>query len=158
MAAAVQVLADHPDQWALLAEHPELAPQAVEELMRHSPIVFAALRVATTDVELGDLGDIVVPAGAYVIANTAAANRDPAVYDDPDRLDITRHGAAPMTTFGGGVHYCLGAHLARIELAEALKDITRRMPHARCTGPAPWKPIAGISGPTSLLIAFDAGH
>jgi cytochrome P450 len=155
LAAAVQVLSDHPDQWALLAEHPELAPQAVEELMRHSPIVFTALRVATTDVELGD---VLVPAGAYVIANTAAANRDPAAYDDPDRLDITRQGAASMATFGGGVHYCLGAHLARVELAEALKVITRRMPHARCTGPAPWKPIAGISGPTSLPIAFDAGH
>ena len=92
-----------------------------------------------------------------MIANTAAANRDPAAYDDPDRLDITRQGAAPMLTFGGGVHYCLGAHLARLELAEALKVITRRMPHARCTGPAPWKPIAGISGPTSLPIAFDTG-
>jgi cytochrome P450 len=158
LAAAVQVLSDHPDQWALLAEHPELAPQAVEEVMRHSPIVFAALRVATTDVELGDLGDIVVPAGAYVIANTAAANRDPAAYDDPDRLDITREGAAPMLTFGGGVHYCLGAHLAKLELAKALKIITRRMPHPRCTCPAPWKPMAGISGPTSLPIAFDAGH
>lgn len=158
LAAAVQALAEHPDQWALLAEHPELAPQAVEELMRHSPIVFAALRVATTDVELGHLGDlrdIVVPAGAYVIANTAAANRDPAAYDDPDRLDITRQGAPPMTTFGGGVHYCLGAHLARLELAEALKVITRRMSHPRCTGTAPWKPIAGISGPTSLPIAFS---
>jgi cytochrome P450 len=155
LAAAVQVLADHPDQWALLAERLELAPQAVEELMRHSPIVFAALRVATTDVELGG---VLVPQGAYVIANTAAANRDPAAYDDPDRLDITRQGAPPMTTFGGGVHYCLGAHLARLELAEALKVITRRMPHARCIGPAPWKPIAGISGPTSLPIAFDAGH
>jgi cytochrome P450 len=155
LAAAVQVLSAHPGQWALLAEHPEFAPQAVEELMRHSPIVFASLRVATTDVELGG---VLVPAGAFVLANTAAANRDPAVYDHPDRLDISREGAAPMLTFGGGVHYCLGAHLARIELAEALKGITRRMPNARCAGPVPWKPVAGISGPTSLPIAFDAGH
>ena len=155
LAAAVQVLSDHPDQWALLAEQPELAPKSVEELMRHSPIVFAALRVATTDVELDG---VLIPAGTYVIANTAAANRDPAVYDDPDRLDITRRGAAPMLTFGGGVHYCLGAHLARLELAEALKVITRRMPNARCIGPVSWRPIAGISGPTSLPIAFDAGY
>ena len=154
LAAAVQVLSDHPDQWALLAEHPELAPKAVEELMRHSPIVFASLRVATTDVELGG---VIIPAGAFVLANTAAANRDPAVYDDPERIDITRQGPAPMLTFGGGVHYCLGAHLARVELAEALKVITRRMPNARCTGPIPWKPPAGISGPTSLPIAFAAG-
>jgi cytochrome P450 len=154
LAAAVQVLSDHPDQWALLAKHPELAPKAVEELMRHSPIVFASLRVATTDVELGG---VIIPAGAFVLANTAAANRDPLVYDDPDRLDITREGAAPILTFGGGVHYCLGIHLARIELVEALRVITRRMPNARRTGPAPWKPPAGISGPTSLPITFDAG-
>jgi cytochrome P450 len=154
-AAAVQVLSDHPDQWALLAEHPELAPKAVEELMRHSPIVFASLRVATTDVELGG---VLIPAGAYVLANTAAANRDPAVYEHPDRLDLTRQCPAPMLTFGGGAHYCLGAHLARVELAEALQVITRRMPNARHTGPVPWKPLAGISGPTSLPIEFDAGH
>ena len=55
--------------------------------MRHSPIIFATLRVATSDVELGG---VLIPKGAYVLANTAAANRDPAVYDDPDRLDITR--------------------------------------------------------------------
>lgn len=60
-----------------------------------------------------------------------------------------------MLTFGGGVHYCLGAHLARVELAEALKVITRRMPNTRRTGPAPWKPPSGMSGPTSLPIAFD---
>ena len=74
LAAAVQVLSEHPDQWALLAEHPELAPKAVEELMRHSPIVFASLRVATTDIEPDD---VLIPAGTFVLANTAAANRDP---------------------------------------------------------------------------------
>jgi cytochrome P450 len=155
LAAAVQVLSDYPDQWALLAKHPELAPKAVEELMRHSPIIFATLRVATTDI---DLGGVLIPEGACVFANTAAANRDPAIYDDPDRFDITREGPAPMLTFGGGAHHCLGAHLARIELAEALRVITRRMPHTRRTGPAPWKPPAGISGPSSLPLAFDAGY
>jgi cytochrome P450 len=155
LAAAVQVLSDYPDQWALLAKHPELAPKAVEELMRHSPIIFATLRVATTDI---DLGGVLIPEGACVFANTAAANRDPAIYDDPDRLDITRDGPAPMLTFGGGVHHCLGAHLARIELAEALRVITRRMPNVQRIGPVPWKPPAGISGPSSLPIAFDAGY
>lgn len=152
LAAAVQALCTQPEQWALLAQDPELAPRAVEELIRHSPIIFAALRVATTDI---DLGGVLVPAGAYVLANTAAANRDPARYDTPDRLDITREGAAPIQTFGGGAHYCLGVHLARIELVEAMRVITRRMSNARRIGPAPWKPPAGISGPTSLPIAFD---
>ncbi len=155
LAAAVGDLCDHPEQWALLAEHPELAPQAVEELMRHSPVIFATMREAVEDVELGGVR---VPADTLVIVNTAAANRDPAIYDDPDCLDITREGPATMLTFGGGIHYCLGAHLARLELAEALRVITQRMPNPHRTGPAPWKPLVGITGPTTLPIEFDAGH
>jgi cytochrome P450 len=80
------------------------------------------------------------------------------VYDEPERLDITREGPPPMLTFGGGVHYCLGAHLARLELAEALKVVTRRMPDAHRSGSTPWKPITGVSGPTTLPIEFDAGY
>ena len=155
VAASVHVLCDHPDQWALLARHPELATNAVEETMRHSPIAGAALRTALEDVELAG---VVIPAGTLVIANTAAANRDPAVYDNPDRLDITREGAPAMQTFGAGMHYCLGANLARLELAEALSVMTRRMPNARRTGPAPWKPLTGLSGPATLPIEFDTGH
>jgi cytochrome P450 len=152
LAAAVHVLCDHPDQWALLGRHPELAASAVEETMRHSPIAWGTLRVALEDVELSG---VMIPAGTLVVANTASANRDPAVYDHPDRLDITREGAAPMQTFGAGMHYCLGASLARLELAEALAVITRRMPNACRTGPAPWKPLTGLSGPTTLPIQFD---
>ena len=155
LAAAVQILCDHPNQWALLAEHPELAPRAVEEAMRHSPVVCMTMRKATADVELGG---VVIPAGTLVMANMAAANRDPAVYPDPDRFDITRDGSLGMQTFGGGVHYCLGTHLARLELAEALTVITRRMPNPRCTGPVPWKPLTGMSGPTTLPINFDTGY
>lgn len=153
LAAAVQTLADHPGQWELLAEHPELAPQAVEELMRHSPIVLGAMRTTRVEVELAGMR---FPAGSLVIANTAAANRDPAVYDQPDRLDITRRDAPAMLSFGGGMHYCLGAHLARLEMAEALRVITARMSNVRCPGPAPWKPMTGISGPATLPLAFDA--
>jgi cytochrome P450 len=155
LAAAAQVFADHPDQWELLAARPELAHAAVEEVMRHSPVIFNAVRQATGDVELGPVR---VPAGAFVMASTAAANRDPAMYDDPERLEITRDEPPAMLTFGGGVHYCLGAHLARVELAEALTVLARRMPNLRRTGPAPWKSIFEISGPTTLPVAFDAGH
>ncbi len=155
LAASVQVLCDHPDQWALLARHPELAANAVEETMRHSPVTFTVLRTAIEDVELGG---VVIPAGTMVFANTAAANRDPAVYDDPDRLDITREAPPAMLTFGGGAHYCLGANLARRELAEALTVMTQRMPRPRRTGPAPWKPKAAITGPITLPIEFEAGH
>jgi hypothetical protein len=72
--------------------------------MRHSPVIFTTMRKAVEDVELAGVR---MPAGMQVIVNTAAANRDPAVYDDPDRLDITCEGPATMLTFGGGIHYCL---------------------------------------------------
>jgi cytochrome P450 len=153
LAASVQVLCDHPDQWALLGRHPELAVNAVEETMRHSPIAWGTLRVALEDVELAG---VMIPAGTLVVANTASANRDPAVYDNPDQLDITRKGAPAMQTFGAGMHYCLGANLARLELAEALTVITQRIPNARRTGPAPWKPLTGLSGPTTLPIEFES--
>lgn len=146
LAASVQILCDHPDLWALLADHPELASNAVEETMRHSPVAFGALRTAVDDVEVAG---IFIPAGTMLVANTAAANRDPAVYGDPDHLDITRAGASAIQTFGAGMHYCLGANLARLELAEALAVMTRRMPTARRTGPAPWKPLTALSGPAA---------
>jgi cytochrome P450 len=155
LSAAVQALCDHPEQWDLLAARPELAPQAVEELMRYHPVIFGTFRQSVEDVELDG---VTVPAGTHLMVNTAAANRDPAVYDGPDRLDISREGPASMLTFGGGIHYCLGAHLARAELTEALTVITRRLPNPRRSGPAPWKPLVGITGPTTLPIEFDAGH
>lgn len=151
LAASGHVLCDHPDQWARLARQPELAHRAVEETMRIAPVSIGALRTAVEDVELAE---VLIPAGTLVLANTAAANRDPAVYPDPDRLDITRAGAPPMQTFGGGTHYCLGVHLARLELAEGLAVMTRRMPHAQRTGPAPWKPLTALSGPVTLPISW----
>src|SRR5271166_7141739 len=154
LAASVDVLCEHPDQWALLAEHPELAPSAVEETIRHSPIACGTLRVVTEDT---DFAGVVFPAGTMVLVNTFAANRDTTVYDDPDRFDISRDAPPAVLTFGGGIHYCLGANLARLELAEALKILTRRMPDPSRTGPAPWKPMMGLSGPTTLPIAFSRG-
>ncbi|MEB4212359.1 cytochrome P450 [Mycobacterium sp. 94-17] len=155
LGAAAHVLCDHPEQWALLGRHPELAAGAVDELIRHSPMTFVTLRVAVADVEVAG---VVIPSGTIVVVNTGAANRDPVVYDDPDRLDIRRQGAPPPQTFGSGVHYCIGASLARLELAEALTVMTRRMPNVRRTGPAPWKPVNALGGPITLPLEFDIGH
>ncbi|AYE93620.1 cytochrome P450 [Mycobacterium paragordonae] len=152
LGAAAHVLCDHPDQWALLGRRPELAAQAVHELIRHSPITFITLRVALEDVELAG---VTIPAGTIVVVNTGAANRDPAVYADPSRLDITRVGCPPIQTFGGGMHYCLGANLARLELAEALTVMTQRMPNARRTGPAPWRPVNALGGPVTVPVRFE---
>jgi cytochrome P450 len=152
LAAAVDVFCDFPDQWALLAERPELAMKAVEEVMRFCPVIFGAMRMTTEDVELDG---VLIPQGTFVMCNTAAANHDPDVYVDPDRFDITRDGAAPMQTFGAGAHYCLGANLARREMAEALIVLASRMPNLRRDGIAQWKPIIGITGPATLPVAFD---
>jgi cytochrome P450 len=153
LAASLQVLLDHPEQWAMLREQPELAMPAVEESMRHSPAVCSTVRSVNEDVEFGGY---TFPSGTFIFVNSFAANRDPGIYEEPDRFDITREGAPAVLTFGGGVHYCLGANLARLELAEALKILSRRMPDARRAGTAPWKPMLGMSGPTSLPVEFGA--
>ena len=76
------------------------------------------------------------------------------MYDAPERLNITRDAPPAMLTFGGGNHFCLGAHLARVELAEALTTLTQRLSHPRRTADAPWKPVIGISGPTELIVDY----
>lgn len=92
------------------------------------------VRRATTDVELAEVR---IAAGTLVIVNTAAANRDPAVYPDPDRFDITRDAVPAMLTFGGGAHYCLGAALARLEARTLLTHLLKRFPDlALASGPA----------------------
>ncbi|KLO29277.1 cytochrome P450 [Mycolicibacter heraklionensis] len=151
LAAAMQVLVDHPDQWKTLSRCPELVPQAVEEVLRYAPVNFRVLRKAVVDV---DLGGVTFPSGSFVVANTAAANRDPAAFEDPDHFDIARTGTPAMLTFGGGVHYCLGVHLARIELVEALRVLTARMSNPRQIGPAPWKPVTELTGPQVLPLEF----
>jgi cytochrome P450 len=123
--------------------------------MRYRPIGFALPRIATEDVELAGVR---IPAGTIVLANTAAANRDPAAFSDPDRFDITRDNAVGTLSFGSGAHYCLGSHLARLELAQALTVMAHRMPNLRRTGPAPWPSMIGVTGPATLPIEFDAGH
>ncbi|MCV6976044.1 cytochrome P450 [Mycobacterium bourgelatii] len=152
LAASMHVLCERPDQWELLTERPELAMHAVEETMRHSPIACGTLRLVSEDAEIGGY---LFPAGTMILVNTAAANRDPTVYDDPARVDITRQGVPAILTFGGGIHYCLGANLARRELAEALTVLTRRMRNLRIVGPAPWKPMVSLGGPFSLPIEFE---
>jgi cytochrome P450 len=153
VAAALEVFCDYPEQWALLGERPELAMKAVEEVMRFSPVIFGAMRMTTEDVEIGGA---MIPAATFVMCNTAAANHDADVFVEPERFDITREDAAPMQTFGAGAHYCLGANLARREIATALSTMASRMPNLRRDGIAQWKPMAGISGPATLPIAFDA--
>lgn len=154
LACSVALLAQHPEQWAALAEDPALGAQAVEETMRRLGSVRATLRFAAEDT---DYRGVLFPAGTLVTASLAGANHDPEVWSDPDRLDITRPiSGAPQLTFGSGIHYCMGASLARAELQEALPLLARRMRHIRIDGEVEWKPpTVAIWGPARLPLAFD---
>jgi cytochrome P450 len=115
----------HPEQLALVREDPASVEPAVEELLRWLSIVPAGiLRTTTTEVTLAGH---TIPAGALVAASLVAANRDPALVEDPDQLDITR-GALGHMAFGHGVHHCLGAPLARMEMTVAFPALLRRFP------------------------------
>ena len=156
LACSVALLVQHPEQWAALADEPSLAAQAVEETMRRLGTVRATLRFAAED---ADYRDVLFPAGTLVTAALAAGNHDPEVWSDPDQLDITRPvSAAAQLTFGSGIHYCMGASLARAELQEALPLLAQRMRHARIDGEIEWKPpTVAIWGPSRLPLAFDTG-
>jgi cytochrome P450 len=154
LAAAIQLFCDYPDRWKLVPDTASEATSVVDEVMRFSPVILGTARSAGEDVEL--LG-VDIPAGTLVALNTAAANRDPAVFPDPDHFDISRAGASPHLTFGGGIHYCLGVHLAKAELAEALVQMRAKWPTVEQTGPAPWKPVVGISGPSTLPVRVLSG-
>ena len=117
-------LARHPEQLAELRASPGLMPRAVEEMLRYDSSVQLTGRTALTDLEFGGQP---IARGEQVLALIAAANRDPAVFTDPDRFDITRDEAKPLS-FGGGIHFCLGAQLARIEADEALRVLLERLP------------------------------
>src|ERR1700688_2914554 len=116
----------NPDQLALLKANPALITNAIEEFLRYDSSVQSTGRVALEDID--DLGGKKIPKGEAVLCLLGSANRDPAVYPDrPDRLDITRPNVRPLS-FGGGIHFCLGAQLARIEAEVAIATLLRRLP------------------------------
>ena len=153
LGCSLSLFAAHPDQWRLLAEHPELAPRAVEETMRYFGTVRGTARFASEDIEYRD---VVFPAGTFIGLSLAQANRDPSIFDDPAGFDIMRDPPnKPQLTFGSGIHYCLGAALARAEQQEALTILARRLPDLELAGEIVWKPASvGIFGPERLPVRF----
>ena len=120
------VLLTNPDQLALLRDRPDLVPAAVEELLRYVPLGAASsfARYATEDLELGG---VQIRAGEPVLGSLSSANRDGDIFDDPDLVDVTRE-SNPHIGFGHGVHHCVGAQLARMELQVALGTLLARLP------------------------------
>ena len=153
VAAAVDVFCDHPEQWDLLAEQPELAMKAVEEVMRYSPVVFAAMRIATEDVELAD-------------SPSRQALSSCATPPPPTATQASSTSRIASTSRARVPHRCRPSAQVRItawartsprrELAEALRVMASRMRNLRHYGPSVWKPIVGITGPATLPVQFDA--
>lgn len=152
LASGLYLFAQHPDQWESLAREASLLPGAVEEILRFAPVGPTLERIAEEDVELDGLQ---IARGAHVVVALAAVNRDPALFPEPDRFDITRRPQRPHLTFGGGRHTCLGLHLARAELQEALACLTRRLTALRLTGEVRWSMPLGFQGPRALPMAFS---
>lgn len=165
LAHAIRLLAEHPDQWALLAARPELAAAAVEEALRFEPITPFTARIVVEELTFRD---VTFPAGTIVMVCTFTGNRDLPAEEgggaagegpggDPDQFDITAdRGRARALTFGAGVHYCLGANLARVELQEALAFLAPRMPQLELTGEPVFEGITGIYGLAELPLRFAA--
>ena len=155
LGCSIALFAEHPEQWKLLAEQPELAGKAVEETMRYFGAVRATGRFASEDIEYKG---VLFPKGTLVTPSLSIANRDETVFNDANIFDITREPAGqPQMTFGSGIHYCLGAALARAEQQEALPIMAQRMKNLRIDGTVTWKPsTVAIFGPENMPISFDA--
>lgn len=148
---ALQTLLEHPAQWRLLAERPELGGSAVEEVMRVNPTVTWVTREALEDVEFQGLH---IPRGGIVQMLSHAAGTDPRAMADP-AFDITQV-RPPHHGFGAGVHHCLGHFVARTDLSVALPLLARRMPDARPDGPGEWLPVSGNTGAVRFPVSFRA--
>jgi cytochrome P450 len=150
LAHAVRLFAAHPDQWELLAERPELAGAAVEEVIRFEPITPFTARLLHEEVEYRD---VTFPAGTVLMVCAFTGNRDGV--DGGFDISADRGDAKPLT-FGAGIHYCLGANLARAELQEALAFLPARMPGLALDGEPELGSVHGIYGLDSLPIRWNS--
>jgi cytochrome P450 len=157
LAHAVRLLAEHPDQWELLRADPGLAEQAVEEALRYEPITPFTARILVEDMVYRD---VTFPEGTIVMVCAFTGNRDldadAAGRSGVDTFDIAadRDRARPLT-FGAGVHYCVGANLARAELQEGLQFLARRVDRLELDGEPVFEGVSGIYGLSSLPVRFS---
>jgi cytochrome P450 len=148
---AVRRLLENREQWAAICADPALIPGAVEEVLRYDTSVVAWRRVTTRAVAVGG---VEVPAGAKLMLMLAAADRDPARFPDPDAFDVRRADAARHLAFGKGIHFCLGAPLARMEVRIVLELLTRQAPDLELVPDQEltFPPNVAFRGPRRLLL------
>jgi cytochrome P450 len=149
LAHAIRLFAEHPGQWALLADDPGLVPRAVSEVLRFEPVTPFTARICLEQIEHRD---VIFPPGTIVAVCAERANRQG---DDGERFDITAVRDARLLTFGAGMHYCLGANLARAELEEALAFLAPRTKHLSLDGPPQLGGVEGIYGIDKLPIIWS---
>jgi cytochrome P450 len=157
LAHAIRLLAEHPEQWALLAGDTSLAEQAVEEALRYEPITPFTVRITTEELTFRD---VTFPVDTIVMVCAFTGNRDLAEEErgagGPEEFDISAdRGRARALTFGAGVHYCLGANLARLELQEGLAFLAERMKQLELDGEPVYESVSGIYGLAELPIRFS---
>jgi cytochrome P450 len=150
---ALALFAEYPEQWALLGKDPSLAQRAVEEVLRFSGAVGGTIRFASEDIEYNG---VLFPKGTFMSTSMSTGNYDASVFPTPETFDITREPVGqPHLSLGAGIHYCLGASLARAELQEAFTVLSQRMLNLELDGPVVYKPSGiGIFGPASLPVKF----
>ena len=150
---ALALFAEYPEQWALLSKDPSLAQRAVEEVLRFSGAVGGTIRFASEDIEYNG---VLFPKGTFMSTSMSTGNYDSSVFPTPEVFDITREPVGqPHLSLGAGIHYCLGASLARAELQEAFTVLSQRMLNLELDGPVVYKPSGvGIFGPASLPVKF----
>jgi cytochrome P450 len=143
-------LLQQPDQLALVRDDPEMARSAIEELLRYDGPVHVTARVPTEDI---DVGGTPIAAGERMVVALGAANRDPAQYPDPDRLDVTREDNRHLT-FSHGIHFCLGASLARVEGQVAIPRLLQRFPDLALAAEPSYREHLVLRGLTELQVAI----
>jgi len=145
-------LLQNPDEYAKLRDNPDLVPGAIEEMLRFDSSVQMTGRTAMEDVEVNG---VTIPKGDHVINLLGSANRDGAAFDAPESFRVDRKDVRPMS-FGGGIHFCLGAQLARVEADIAFRSLLARLPDLRLEKPdeADWRPTFTLRGLTGLPIAW----
>ncbi len=148
-ANGILALLEHPEQLQLLRDDPALVPQAVEEILRYTSVVNYFARTATCDTELAGQP---IAEGDKVVMWYCSASRDEAVYDDPQRFDITRAEHDHCAFGGGGRHFCLGAGLARLELRVILEELLARAPALERAGAVERLPSSWANGLTKLPV------
>jgi cytochrome P450 len=151
---AMQTFIDHQDQWRLLGERPDLAPSAVEEVMRVNPTTTWVTREAVADFTFDGLA---IKSGTTIHLLCESAGTDPRTGSSTG-FDITARHRTPHLAFGGGVHYCLGHLVACADMSEALAVLAGKLREPRVDGAAIWLPCSGNTGPVRLPLAFTPGH